>query len=115
MSRKIDPNIPKYMKSDAPFAAEKARSRKKRIGSIGSAVRSSHATNAARSSAPATNEATICGLDQPSEFPFTRPQTMPSRPALAECQPGEVERLVRPVRLAELRREREQEECRRGR
>ena len=33
--------MPKYMKSDAPFAAEKARSRKKRMGSIGACARSS--------------------------------------------------------------------------
>ena len=34
-SRKIEPNIPKYMSSEAPFAAANARSRKSRSGTIG--------------------------------------------------------------------------------
>ena len=42
--RKIDPNMPKNMRSDAAFAAANARFRKKRIGSIGSRVRRSQAT-----------------------------------------------------------------------
>ena len=39
--------MPKNMSSEAAFASEKAASRKKRIGSIGSSARSSQATNAA--------------------------------------------------------------------
>ena len=42
-SRKIEPNIPKNMNSDATFAAVKVRLRKNRIGSIGASVRSSQA------------------------------------------------------------------------
>ena len=98
------------MKSDAPLAAENARSRKKRIGSIGSFVRSSQPTNAARITAPTTSEPTICGLVQPSEFPFTRPQTRPSSPSPPRTTPGTSSALVRAVRLAQLRREREQDQ-----
>ena len=86
------------MKSDAPFAAANARLRKKRIGSIGSGVRSSQATNAAsRSAAPLRAQPTIGGLVQPSPFPWMRPHTIPSRPRAAEREAGDVERLVRPV------------------
>ena len=88
LSRKIEPNMPKYMKSDAPLAAANARLRKNRIGSIGSAARSSQATNAARMTAPATSEPTICGLVHPSEFPFTRPHTRPSSPSPPRTTPG---------------------------
>ena len=62
--------------------------RKKRIGSIGCSVRSSQATNATSSAAPAASEPTIDGLVQPSAFPFTSPQTTPSRPPLASARPG---------------------------
>src|SRR6187551_1089513 len=76
------------MNRDAPFAAENARSRKNRIGSIGSRARSSQPTNAARSTAPATREPTICGLVQPSELPFTSPQTRPRSPTPPRTTPG---------------------------
>ena len=45
------------VKNIAALPAAKPRERKKRIGSIGSAARSSHATNAATSSAPASQRA----------------------------------------------------------
>ncbi len=51
--------MPKYIASEAPFAAEKARSLKKRSGSIGCLARASHATNAASRTTPAVSEATI--------------------------------------------------------
>ncbi len=76
------------MSNDAPFAAANARSRKKRIGSIGAGVRSSQATNAAVRIAPTASEPTICGLVQPSPFPWMRPQTSPSNPALTSARPG---------------------------
>ena len=97
VSRKIDPNIPKYMKRDDAFAAENARLRKNRMGSIGSVARRSQATKAASSIAPRTRAVTICGLDQPSEFPLTRPQTIPSRPALPSASPGRSSALSGPV------------------
>src|ERR687884_673449 len=56
--KKIDPNIPKNMSRLATFASAKVRLRKKRIGSIGWAVCSSHATKATRSAMPAANDPT---------------------------------------------------------
>ena len=87
-SRKIEPNMPKYMKSEDVFASAKAGLRKNRIGSIGDAVRSSQATNAATKTAPIANARMISGLVQPSSFPRTRPQTTPKRPTLARPTPG---------------------------
>jgi hypothetical protein len=43
--RNTEPNIPKYIASEAAFAATKARQREKRIGSIGVAVCDSQAMN----------------------------------------------------------------------
>src|SRR3989337_2511013 len=68
------------MSRDAPLAAAKARSRKKRIGSIGSFARSSQATNATRSAAPPTSEPTIAGLVQPSPLPLARRQRNQDEP-----------------------------------
>ena len=84
------------MKSEATFAAENARLRKKRIGSIGAGARSSQRTNAAVSSAPTTSEPTISGLDQPTAFPRTRPQTIPRSPVLASARPGTSSRVAGP-------------------
>ena len=80
--------MPKYIASEAPFAAANARLLKKRSGSIGAFARASQATNAASRTTPRASEATICGLLQPSAFPLTRPQTRPSRPPLASPRPG---------------------------
>ena len=88
VSRKIEPNIPKYMRSDAAFAAANARLRKKRIGSIGCGVRSSQPTKAASPSAPIAREPRMVGLVQPSPFPWIRPHTTPSIPTLANARPG---------------------------
>jgi len=87
-SRKIEPNMPKNMKRLETFARANVRLRKKRIGSIGSSVRSSQATNAARRSAPAVTAPTISGEAQPTALPRTRPHTMPRSPALASASPG---------------------------
>ena len=51
--------MPKYIASETPLVAAKARERKKRIGSIGSFWRSSQTTNATSSSAPAISEPRI--------------------------------------------------------
>ena len=48
--KKIEPNIPKNMKSDATFVSVNVRLRKNSIGSIGDGARSSQAANAATSS-----------------------------------------------------------------
>ena len=76
------------MNSDAMFARANAGFRKKRIGSIGAAVRSSQATKAASMTRPSESEMTISGLVQPWPLPRIRPQTMPKRPALASPRPG---------------------------
>ena len=70
------------------FAAENVRERKRRRGSIGSAVRASHATKPTRRMAPTTNEPTIVGEVQPSSFARIRPHTTASRPTLASPRPG---------------------------
>ena len=59
----------------AALPAEKARERKKVIGSIGSRARSSHATKAAMRSAPRTNESTTSRLPHPASLPRTRAHT----------------------------------------
>ena len=71
--RKIEPNVPKYMKNEIPFVTANARLRNRSSGSIGSAVRRSWATKAASSSTPPARLATIIGLAQPSPCPRTRP------------------------------------------
>ena len=67
------PKIPNVIASDTPLVAAKARERKKRIGSIGSAARSSQATKAASSTAPAAIEATTSAMPQPAGLPRTTP------------------------------------------
>src|SRR5258708_7325979 len=52
-------------KKIAALPAEKARERNRRIGSSGALARSSHATNAAISSAPPASAVTTSGLPQP--------------------------------------------------
>ena len=99
------------MKSEAPLAAENARSRKNRIGSIGSAARSSHATNAAR------NERT--GHERGDDLrarPTVRVAVHEAPDDPEQSQPTEhharhVERLVVAAGLAQLRGEGEQDEA----
>ena len=74
-------------KKAAPLPAEKARARKKRIGSIGAAARSSQATNAASSTAPPASEPTTSALPQPARLPRTSPQTRPSTPPVTNARP----------------------------
>ena len=87
VKRKIDPNIPKNMRSDAALAAAKVRFRKNRIGSIGSRARRSQATNATRRMTPATSDRTISGLVHPRELARTRPHTRPSADAVMRPTP----------------------------
>ena len=83
------------MNSEERFASANAGLRKKRIGSIGAAVRSSQTTNAATSAAPTASEPTISGLVQPWPFPRIRPQTIPKSPALTSAETGQVELAAR--------------------
>src|SRR5262245_38587664 len=61
-SRKIEPNIPKNLNSEARFASENVRDRKNPIGSIGDGDRSSQRTKAATKASPTTIEPTISTL-----------------------------------------------------
>ena len=72
-SRKIEPKTPKYIANETPLEALKARERKKRIGSIGAGERSSQATKAARSAAPAISAPSTVVEVQPSSAPRTMP------------------------------------------
>jgi hypothetical protein len=86
--KKTAPNSDANVKKIAALPAENARERKKRIGSIGSRARSSHATKAATSSDPAASAATTSTLPQPAALPRTRPQTRPSAPPVTSARPG---------------------------
>jgi hypothetical protein len=92
----MEPNIPKNMKREAAFAAANARSRKKRIGSIGARARSSQRTNAVVSRVPSASEVRISPLAQPSALPRTTPQTIPKSPVLASARPGRSRRVRGP-------------------
>ena len=70
------------------LASAKVRLAKKRIGSIGCSVRSSHATKDNSSAPPTTKAPMICGEVQPTSLARTRPQTIPTRPALARPRPS---------------------------
>ena len=95
-SRKIEPNIPTNMNSEATLAAVKVRLRKKRIGSIGAAARSSQRTNSATRAAPARRAETTSTDVQPASLPRTRPHTIASRPAAERARPGRSSRLFEP-------------------
>ncbi len=81
------------MKKIAALPAEKARERKKRIGTIGSAARSSQAMNATTRTSPAASDPMISRLPQPAAFPRTSPQTSPKPAPLISARPG----MSRPV------------------
>ena len=57
--------MPKYIASDTAFVAEKARLRKKRIGSIGCGLRCSQITNPASRARPPISVPSTSGLVQP--------------------------------------------------
>ena len=82
--------------------AVNARERKKRIGSIGSGARSSHATNAAASTALATSEATTSRLPQPGAVAAHESPHEPERRTRDEHETGDVDRRIRAVALADL-------------
>src|SRR6185295_11612734 len=96
-SRKIEPNIPTNMNSEATLAAVKVRLRKKRIGSIGASARSSQRTNSASTSAPPSRAATTSSDGQ--------------QPGGREGEAAQVEPARRSAGLLELpQRERDQHE-----
>jgi hypothetical protein len=86
------------VKKIAALPAEKARERKRPIGSIGSRARSSHATNAARRTTPAASAATTSKLSQPAALPRTSPHTIPKAAPVTSARP----RMSRAVSLPKL-------------
>ena len=99
--KKIEPNIPKNMNRLATFASANVRLRKKRIGSIGCSVRSSHATKHASSAPPRRNApmiwrgspAVVVGADQSPHDP--------DKAGAAQDQTGQIELGRRSARLLE--------------
>ena len=87
----------------AALPAEKARERKKLIGSIGSRARSSQATNAPNSIAPATSATITSALPQPARLPRTRPHTIRNAPPVTSAKPGRSIR-ASPPKLSSIRR-----------
>src|SRR5262249_24339533 len=87
------------MKNNAPSAeaqrkkipalpAEKARELNRRIGSIGSAARSSHQMKPTVSSAPAVSAETTSVLPHPAGLPRTNPQTSANAAQVLSTRPG---------------------------
>ena len=70
---------------------ENAGSRNSRIGSVGSAARSSHRMNATSRSAAATSAPSTSPLCQPTVLPRTRPHTSPSAAPRHQQHAAEVE------------------------
>ena len=83
------------------FAAENARLRKKRSGSIGLGVRASQATNAPSSRPAATNAATITGLVQPVLVAVDQRPDESEEAGRREAEARQVERRIRAVALRE--------------
>ena len=83
------------------FAALNVRERKRRRGSIGSAVRASQATNATRRMAPTTNEPTICGSVQPARSPLIEAPDDGEQAGADEPEAGQVEAGRRTVGLVQ--------------
>ncbi len=87
------------MKNTAPYSAadrkkiaalpdENGREANSPIGSIGSAARRSHSTNATASSAPTASAAITSTLPQPAELPRTSPHTSPSAAPVTSARPA---------------------------
>src|SRR6266571_1322011 len=87
-SRKIEPNIPKYISSEVTLAAENSRFRKNRMGTMGARDRTSQATKEASRTPPRASGPATPRLPQPCSLARTRPNTMPNSPALASPSPG---------------------------
>src|SRR5262249_11844194 len=86
--KKTIPNRAANIRKPAALPAENARVRNSRTGSIGSAARSSQATNAAVSTAPAVSDPITSGLDQPTVLARISPHTRPSAPPIAGASPA---------------------------
>ena len=100
--KKTIPNRAANIRKPAALPEENALDRNSLTGSIGSAARSSQATNAAASTAPAASDMITPGLDQPRLFARISPHTRPSAPPVASISPAG-SRLARPPALAPIR------------
>ena len=69
----MEPNMPKLKSMAVTFTAAKARFLNRRSGSMGSSIRSSHHTKAARPVRPAAKADSTPVLVHPCELPCTRP------------------------------------------
>ena len=87
------------MKNTAPYSAvlrkkiaalpdENGRDANRPSGSIGSAARRSHSTNATASSTPTASAAITSTLPQPAELPRTSPHTSPSAAPVISARPA---------------------------
>ena len=97
--------MPKDMAARRRWPPTKVRLRKKRIGSIGAAVRSSQATNAPEQRRRRRrSRRRSSALVQPSALARTSAQTIPSSPTAGEREPGQVELVVGPAALGRAAR-----------
>src|SRR5215475_3813220 len=85
--KKTAPVIAPLTRKIATLLDVNARDRNSRGGSIGVAVRRSHATNTPAATSPAPIEANVSGLAQPAALPRTRPQTTPKAAAVMSARP----------------------------
>src|ERR1044071_4436345 len=99
--KKIAPNMPKNMSRLATLASANVRLRKKRMGSIGCSVRSSHATKHASSAAPMTNEATMPAGGPAGVVGATDPPPGRGDPGAGKPKAGKREPRGRPAVLVE--------------
>ena len=79
------------MKSEAAFAAENARLRKKRIGSIGAGARSSQRTNASVSIEPIASAADDLGARPADRVPADDAPDDAEEPGARQREAGKVE------------------------
>ena len=89
--KKIEPNIPKNMNRLATLASANVRLRKKRIGSIGCSVRSSHATKHASSAQPRRNAPMIWGEVAAGVVAADQSPHDPNKAGAGQGQAGQIE------------------------
>ena len=103
--------MPKYIASDAPLAAENARFRKNRSGSMGSFARASQATNADQQDGADRERRDDLRARPAVRVPVDETPDEPEHAAAGEHEPRQVERLVRAVALLEHERQRQDDQA----
>ena len=101
LMKKIEPNMPKYIASDTTFVTAKLRRLKKAIGSIGSELRSSWATNATSSTTPAASEMTTSTARPAERLGADQPEDQAEQAGGCEPESGQVEPALGAVALLE--------------